>query len=311
MTTKLICTLSFLIILSACNQTQNNAADKSYSDTTLVKKSTTSEAVLKEYQKFVSKLDTLNVETATVAANKYQDLFQKEDVSVRDKGFIIFNNHYEKLDRGINEVHEKDTTDFDPLIMVDISGKSLPVSQKLKDYDEKLKKNGFQVSSTEGMSYIQQDRDFIAKWFYSYVSPQMKEYLQQLNKENKEGFQEDAGLAIEAKQYVNRIVWWDKFIQKNQGFPLIDEAKEHRKYLLTFLLIGMDNSPILSYETNTLDDYYSTAYTYLQNSYPNSETNKIVNPYFKALLQNDNKKATTLLNDYKKKGVIVDFGEGL
>lgn len=307
---KFFYTLFLLFIFFSCDQPKDTKADKSQADTTIVATSATSTNALNEYQLFISKLDTFNVETATMAAKKYQELFVNEDLELKDKGFAIFNAHYERLDRNINELHEKDTTNFDPLIMLDASGKALPIPAKLKVYNDKLKRNGFEVSSTEGMSYIQQDRDFIAKWFYSYVSPTMKAYLQQLNKENKEGFQEDAGLTIEAKQYVNRLIWWDNFIQNNAKFLLINEAKEHRKYLLTFFVIGMDNSPVVDYETNKLDDYYKAAYTYLQNSYPNSETNKIVNPYFKALLQNDSQKATAILNDYKKKGIIIDFGEG-
>jgi hypothetical protein len=226
----------------------------------------------------------------------------------KDKGFLIFNRHYEKLEKNINELHQKDTINFDALIFLDASGKGLPLSQEVKDYNERLKKNGFQVASSEGISYIKTDRDFIAQWFYSYVSPTMKDYLQQLNKENKEGFQEDAGLSIEAKQYAERLAWWDDFIRQNQSFILIQEAKEYRKELLTFFLLGMDNSPVMDYATNKVTDYYKTAYTYLQENYPNTETNKLVNPYFEFLLQNDTKRASLLLNNYKRQGIILDFG---
>jgi hypothetical protein len=311
MTKKNIFTIFLLAILLACNQAKKKTQSTTQPDTTDVAVTATPHNTVVEYQNYVSGLDTFDVETATEAAKKYQELFKGEDVAARDKGFIIFNNHYESLDRTINKLHEKDTTDFEPLITLDASEDNLPVPQKLRAYSEKLKRNGFVVSSTEGMSYIQQDRDFIIKWFYSFVSPVTKEYLQQVNKENKQGFQEDAGLTIEAEEYVNRLVWWENFIRENPDFPLVAKAKDHRKYLLTFFLEGMDNAPVITYETNTLDDYYKTAYSYLQSKFPNSETNKVVNPYFKALLQKDNKKATSLLNDYRKKGVIVDFAGNL
>ena len=294
--------LSLFIILFSCRQAQKHNATQS----TIVESPAIND-VLREYELHNSNLDTLNVETATIAAEKYLELFAKQNVNIRDKGFIIFNHYYEKLDRNINVLHEKDTTDFSPLIMLDTSGRSLAVSQKLKDYSQGLKRNGFQVSSTEGESYIQQDRDFIEKWFYSHVSPVMKAYLKQLNKENKEGFQEDAGLTIEPKQYVNRLVWWENFVLKNNNFYFVTEAKENRKFLLTFFLIGMENSPVLSFETNELDDYYKTAYSYLQNTFSNSQTNRIVNPYFKALSQKDTIKAASLIEEYKRKDVIKDF----
>lgn len=311
MTMKYSYALLFLLTLFACNRSQNKTVDNSQSGPTQMVNSATSSDAIKDYQLFVSKLDTFNVETVTTAAKKYQSLFKNEDSELKDKGFSIFNAYYDRLDKNVNELHENDTTNFDPLIMLDASGKSIPIPKKLKDYNDRLKRNGFEVSSTEGISYIQKDRDFIEKWFYSFVSSSMKEYLQQLNKESKEGFQEDAGLTIAAQQYADRLVWWDNFIQKYPTFHMIENAKKHRKELLTFFVIGMDNSPVLDYETNKLAHYYKNAYTYLQSNYPSSETNKVVNPYFKALLQNDKAKGSALLNKYKKSGVIIDFGENL
>ncbi len=303
-TMKTSYSLFILFILFSCNQSNDTKADKSIESTPIGSNATNA---ISEYQHFISQLDTSNVQTATIAAKKYQELFTNEPPEIKDKAFVIFNAHYERLDRTINALHEKDTTNFDPLISLDASGKALPISEKLKAYNDKLKRNGFEVSSSEGISYIMQDRDFFANWFYSYVSPTMKAYLLQLNKENKEGFGEDAGLIIDPKQFVDRLVWWEDFIKNDTLFILRNEAKERKKDLLTFFVNGMDNSPIVDYATNKINDYYRKAYSYLQDTYPNSETNKVVNPYFKALSTMNNKKASEILNDYKKKGIIFSF----
>lgn len=296
-------TLFFLIFLWGCHHTQKNETNTTISDTTKTVSLIQSPDKLSEYQLFVSKLDTSDVETATIAAKEYVELFQTQEVNIRDKAFLIFNTHYEKLAKNINDLPLKDPLNFD----ADAAEKSLPASNKQRNYKNTLRRNGFEIISAEGDSYIQQDRKFITKQFYSYVSPTMKDYLERINQEMKERFADDASLTIEAKQYVNRLIWWENFIQSSSDFILLDKAKEERKYYLTFFIQGMDNTPVISYETKTLEDYYMTAYTYLQNNFPNSETNKIVSPYFKALLQNDQRKATSIINEYKKEGVILNF----
>jgi hypothetical protein len=297
----------FLATLLACGQTQDKTINIVQADKTLKATTTNPKDALNEYQRFFLKLDTLSVETVTTAAKKYQEVFSSEDVETRDEGYIIFNSYYLRLTESINVAHAKDTTNFEPLIFLDASGKSLPISLKLKAYSDRLTRNGFQISSTEGMSYIKQDREYIEKWFYKHVSTTMKSYLQQLNKENKEGFQEDAGLTIEPKQFVDRLNWWDNFILNNLNFALVNAAVEHRKQLLTTFLVGMDNSPIIDYDTNKLSEYFKIAYTYLQNNYPNSETNKATKPYFKALLKGQNANANALISRYKTGGIILDF----
>ena len=168
---------------------------------------------LSQYDGFLATLDTLHVESATVAAKKYKLFFKNEDVKIRDEGFVLFTNYYERLEASLNTLHERDSIDYEPLYMIDSNGKELPAPKRLKQYNDKLKSNGFQIGFTEGYSYIQENRDFISKWFYGFVSSTMKKYLEQLNKENKEGFQDDAALIIEPKQYVNRLVgqvYWRK-----------------------------------------------------------------------------------------------------
>lgn len=280
--------------------------------TTKEKQSTSTKEIetsrLVEYNLFLSRLDSLDVQTSTLAASKFEELFKDEaNKNIIDKAYISFNLYYEKLDRNINETHEKDTTNYDSLIFLSDSEKRPKLSKHLQDYERKLKANGFEVSSTEGITFIQQDRDFIAARFYDYVSLTMKEYLVQLNKENKEGFSEDAGLILSPKQFVDRLIWWEKFLDKHPDFILVEEAKERRKHLLTFLIIGMENTYVVSYEDGSLEDYYQEAYSYLERTYPTSIANRFVNPYYKALLKKDQSASKRLVRNYEEKGIISKF----
>jgi len=244
-------------------------------------------------------------ESSAFSANKFTALFNEQDQQTCDTAFILFNNYYEKLTNSLDELHFKDTTIKYDSLLTD-SGKYLhQISGKLLSYAQRLKNNGFKVYMSEGDTYIGPDLDFIAKWFYSYVSPTMKEYLIQLNKENKEGFSEDAGLTISARTFIDRTVWWEKFTIKNPNCIISKDAESNWKSYLGSLIYGMDNSPVIDLDKNTISDYYMAAYTYVQNSYPNTQTNRLIAPYFKLLLQKNNSKADQLKKEYEKKKNIL------
>lgn len=301
MKTKNIYFISLLLItIFACNRQKNSNNGSTQQDSTL---HTTDK--LEAYQTFINQLDSFSVESATLAAKKYQELFSDQDQDTNDKAYIIFDSYYKKLTNSLNATLEKDTVDYSPLFLQNND----PVSQNLKDYQKKLKENGFQVASIEGMAYIEQDRDFVLKWFENKVSATMREYLQEKNKENKEGFMKDAGLVISGKQYVNRLIWLEKFTKDHNSFYFADDLKQQRKRLLAFFLTGVDNTPLFVYSTRNLNPYYKGAYTYLQNTFPNSETNHIVSPYFQALQTGNNKKADELIAEYKRKQLIEDLSK--
>jgi len=240
-----------------------------------------------------------------MAVKKFIELFAKQDQSTCDSAFFIFNGYYAKLRNGFEDLPERDTTiKFDSLF-TDSAKTNHQFSPNLTQYAEKLKTNGFKIYMSEGDYYIGQDLDFIAKWFYAYVSPQMREYLNQLNKENKQGFSDDAELIIDPVQFASRTVWWEKFAAKYPHFIESGNATENWKSYLGSLLLGMDNSPILDFYKKTISDYYKTAYTYIQNNYPDTQTNKLVSPYFKMLLQKQNGNADKLINKYGKEGKIL------
>lgn len=271
-------------------------------------KKTRTSSALNEYKIFVSTLDSTNLETTTTAAKKFIELFKSEtDTCVRDSGFILFDNYYTQICNNLNDTSNKNLSDS--LIMRDTLGNQISVSEKLKNYEILLKNNGFEVASAEGMAYIKQNRELIANYFYNYVSTPMKKYLIEVNKETKEGFSEDAGLVIEPKAYVDRLIFWENFLRENPNFIYQNLIEEKQKWLLTFFLYGMENAPVMwnnAEEGNSLNGYYKTAYSYLENSYPISETNKIVNPYFKFLLQNQENKADSIRKCYEIKKLIYN-----
>jgi uncharacterized protein (UPF0297 family) len=293
--------LLFLTMIFSCSQQQNNSKNIETSTPENTKN------VVNQYASFLAGLDPTNINTIPVAMNKYQELFKDEIIESKDSAFVLFDSYYQKVDESANDLMTKDTTNFDAFVMLDENGNSLPLSKKLRDYQDKITQNGFEIASSEGAAYIKQNRDFITKGFYDFVTPTMKEYLEQLNKENKEGFSEDGGIAIEPKEYIDRVIWWENFIEKNKNFIQLAKCNENRKYLLTFLMTGLDNTPLISDENNEIEDFYKTAYSYLQSAFPNSQTNKMIAPYFAALINKDKVKTAKILKGYKQQKLIEDF----
>ncbi|SHM17464.1 hypothetical protein SAMN05216524_1011055 [Mucilaginibacter sp. OK098] len=294
-------------MLAACKgpaKTSTTASAKKDSLATPAKaKSVYNVQLLDIYSKYLEGLDTLQMEETTTAAKKYTELFKDQDKNTCDSAFFIFDKYYGKLNSAIDDLHAKDTTlHYDSLLMDNVAHQHL--SAQLSLYAKRLKTNGFKVLMTEGDTYIGQDLDFLEKWFSPIVSPVMKEYIARLNKDDKEGFQEDAGLTISIVQLASRTVWWEQFAAKYPDAITATLATNYWKGYLGTLLEGMDNTPVMDYENKTISDDYKTAYTYVQNKYPGTKTNNIIAPYFKLLLQKNKQKADDLIKQYQVKKII-------
>lgn len=301
-----------LFLFYSCKDTNSNEQKKNTKEKTLLISKgdlTTTNILLEKYSLYLNNLDDSDANSSTNAVLKFKELFKVEDKELNDNAIVLFNGFYERLDSKLNELHEKDTTNYEPLVLLILNDKKPKISKKLLEYKQKLNKNGFDVSQEEGITYIQKDRDFISKNFFNYVSQTMKEYLAQVNKENKEGFASDAGLIISPIDFAERMIWYENFIKINSKFYFIANCNENYKNLLTYSIIGMDNSPVFDNETNKLSEYYDEMYVYLIKKHNNSKTTNILRPYYLALKNNQSKVVEKILDEYKSKKIIFDYSE--
>ena len=250
--------------------------------------------VLSQYSSFLGSLSDTVLTNTVVAAKRFSELFKGQDKNTCDSGYLMFENYHLALNGKLDEMHSKDGIGYDS-VFTDTTQFPARLSLRLAE----LKENGFYVGSSEGMTFIQPDFDFVAKWFYGKVSPVMKTYLVQQNKEDKERFSEDAGLMITPKQLAQRVVWWEDFFMNNPYSLITPRAKANWIMYLDVLLSGMDNSPVVEYADNTISPDYQMAYKYMQRSHPISESNKFVAPYYELLLKKDKNGADRLLKQYR------------
>jgi len=260
--------------------------------------------LLNEYASFIDSISSPRIENSTIAAKKYQSLFKSAGADIRDTAFTIFDKYYERLTDKLDNSAERESIDLDTYFAYSTSHPKVP--QKVAQYVKRLTQNGFRVGEEEGMCYIQQDRDFVATWFYNYVSPVMKKYLIQLNKENKLIYMEDAGITINYDELVDRALWWEQFVKNQPYFIAKKSAVANQRTYLTLLIEGSDNTWVMDPETKKLDDYFKKAYADVENKSPSSDVGKTVIPYYHLLLNGQTASADSLLRDYRKRNIIGD-----
>lgn len=296
-----------LIVLCACSHKKQPSAETKHAvkankpaKTSIINKPQYTNPLFNQYVVFIKSLNFTDPENATTAAGRYVELFKGQAPAACDTAFLIFSAYYDKLDKTLDDIHYDRTDRSDTILMRKVKPGKLPA--KVAKYLRHLNDNGFTIIMEEGDTYVGQDRDFISKWFYESVSPVMKAYLEQLNKENKAVYMEDASIIISAKQLVDREIWWEQFVKENSGFISITDASVNQKSYLQALLQGTDNTWVMD-DQNRLSDYFKEAYNYLLDKYPSSAAAKLVAPYYAFLKEGHRYRADSLMNVYKKEGV--------
>ncbi|RYY67394.1 MAG: hypothetical protein EOO12_01255 [Chitinophagaceae bacterium] len=262
-----------------------------------------------DYKAFLGGLDASDVGSVTKAAQQYAPAFAKRPVVQRDSGYALFEAFYNRVDSAINAGMDRDTTNYEPLTDEEVRGIPNPVSPGLKAKNDRLRANGFRVTSSEGTPFFEKDRAWLVPHFYKYLSPQMTQYLDQLRKEDDQRFADDAAVLISATEFADRAVWWENFEKATPRFPLRASVERIRKGYLTALMQGMDNSPVRDFETGRLSSYYDEAWRNLVTHYPNSDAAHLLLPYQAAWQRADTAAANALLRTYRGSGQIDDWGD--
>jgi len=292
-----------VVLIICCKGKKNDSTSDAEGD------SNTSAIVsdpLPAYRAFISSLDTNDIHSVSKASAKFTDLFNGADSAKADSAYVLFHHLYNKVGSAVNEEHLKDTTNYNDYVGI-VLKKHQKQTPKKDKFIKGLKENGFTLGMSEGMTYVKQKRGFLATVFYPHVSAAMKQYLQQVDKENEEGFVEDAGLEIIPSKLVDRIVVWEDFLNNYPSFPFAEEIKNTNRGYTTFLLEGIDNTPLMEYDSKKLSDDYRQAYEHAEIAYPNAAITTAIKPYYQALQKGDNTTAKKLLSQYRKQGLIYDY----
>lgn len=295
---------AFVLFLASCKSGDEKRTDR-VADSSIVG-TTVSTNAIKRYDSLISALDTTNVQSVSIAANQFDRFFAGVDTITADSAYQAFEVLYAKVGDFLNETHLKDGADYSSYLEEDQT-KNLERTPQKDAFVKKLTDNGYTLDMSEGMTYIRQKRKALSHYFYPHVSNAMRLYLEQMDKENEEGFVEDAGLMVTPLVLAERLLWRENFLKKHPNFCFSKELNETGRGYMTFLLEGIDNTPLLSYETHQIDDKFKEAYEEVLKSYPNSQLASIIRPYYEALKSKNKDKQKQLLKQYKKQQCIYDY----
>ncbi len=243
-----------------------------------------------DYTKFLATLDDKDIKSLSKAIDYFNEKLKGIDIKIIDQCYVKFQEFYEKVTSKVDEEfiakkEEEQIVIYETMFPNEGNSGAKP-TQAQKDYVELLKTNGLKVCTVEGTFYICKNEKTVFDKIKDIVSPVMKEYLDQKQKESEEGYAGDAGLYISPKQIAERIIFWENFIKKNADFVYIKEQKDSVTYMTLDLLSGMDNTPVFDYETNKLTDSFKEGYKFVIEKHPDTDLGKIIKEYY-AILEKD------------------------
>jgi len=282
--------LAFSLLLTAC---VSNNKEEQGTDSTSVENSTEYSLTTSEkLEDYILALDSSDVESISKATAKFKEISDKKDTLENDKSVALLMNLIDKVSMYASSVFEEGVN-YRPLLNIEFDGGTAAVPKDLEKAYEKINQNGLRVLETEGMFDLEANPLYLQENYYPYISSNFEILLQQLGRENIEGFSHDAAISIPFQTLVQRTIWWEDFARNTEGTVAGYKAQELYNRYFTTLTIGMDNTPTI--ESQQISPYFQDAYTYLKEVSPNSETYKKLELYINLLQEQKIDDAKALL----------------
>ncbi|GAB6181336.1 hypothetical protein JCM14036_26550 [Desulfotomaculum defluvii] len=169
---------------------------------------------------------------------------------------------------------------------------------ELKELLQKTKNSGYKVETAEGTFFPILDYQFYKK-YSDYVTPDMKSYIEIMAVESAEVPAKDAALVIGWDEVVKRTLTQEKFINTYKDSVKLKDVKQlYNKYII-FVLYGLNNTPLFSYDSNTVDLKALEAYNNAVKNGDTSDFLHILQNYLNIIGKNNNK-LTTEVENYRR-----------
>jgi len=251
--------------------------------------------LLVNFRAYLDKLHKNDLASISHASNEFRKNFSAAVPVIKDSAFIEFRSFYYDV---INNYYETLLNNQELVNKLNDQKNEDPQVQQLKIA---LNQNGLRLSKTEGGYYIDEKPDYLYNNFNNFVSRDINEFLLIRSKELEEGFSEDAKLLISYKSLGDRIITWEKYLNKYPASPLSAEAKfSYHLYLNTFIT-GLDNSPVAN-EDILLPEMKNVYLDYI-NRNNNSESGKIVEKFY-TIISNNNFHLSSAPDDFYNENQI-------
>ncbi|OPX87639.1 MAG: hypothetical protein A4E53_02418 [Pelotomaculum sp. PtaB.Bin104] len=252
---------------------------------------------------------------ANTIMNDFQALIQK-DSSVEEVAGFINNNissvSEEDASKMVDQfeiIQKKNLPQFE--IMFDEDGmqdkinseyKAVTAQSDIKDSElkellAKTKNSGYKVETAEGFFFPIIDYEFY-KNFSSYVTPDVKDYIDIMAEESDKVPAKDAALVIGWDEVLKRALSQEKFINTHKDSVKVNDVKELYKKYVTFALYGLNNTPLFRYDSKILDPKAKEVYLDAVTNPGDSRFLKTLNGFLD-LVKNNNCKLADEVEQYR------------
>ena len=192
-----------------------------------------------------------------------------------------------------SEIQQKLWTDFGGTTDLEILKES--TDEEISDLAVQTLNRKYKLISSEG--YIWPIVDYSAyKQYYSYLSNQMKDYIDIMAEESDEPSVSDAGLTISLDEYVERIISLYDFEAKYPGFARIYYIINMLNGKLWVYMGGIDNTPVFDFNGKVLperlEDFKKNSTRFAGTGFSDK-----INEYLD-LLKSQGYKRTDVISDY-------------
>jgi hypothetical protein len=172
---------------------------------------------------------------------------------------------------------------------------------ELKKLLTETKDMGYKVETAEGMFFPIMNYEYMKK-FSPYASDDMKAYIDIMAVETNKVPAKDAALVIGWDEVIQRAMTQENFIKKYGSSARIESMRELQKKYLTFMLFGLNNTPLFSYDTKTMDPEAKETYTEAVKDNADSELMQLLGEYME-ILEKSNYKLSDIADKFRKDAV--------
>jgi len=190
----------------------------------------------------------------------------------QDKIVVDYLNTYTKLTNEFNDILFK-KSNYDSLNTLVYLNKD-KIYQCAIDFKNQVETNGFSISSSEGMIYIEQNTTFIKSESTELLDSVSIEFLNNYCLEIDTICCEDAGIRISEEELINRVLNWGNLIEKASGTKYLEIARSEFYSNLSLIYMGLDNTPSFDWTTGKFN---KNSFNYMQKvieQFPNSKAAK-------------------------------------
>ncbi len=220
-------------------------------------------------------IEFMDKNIASVSKENASKMIEELEKTQRNRLLELEDKYYngETIQSSLNKVYKPE---------FDLNKLDTIQDAELKSLLEETRDMGYKVETAEGTYFPIMNYEYL-KRFSPYATDDMKDYIDIMAVETNKVPAKDAALMIGWDEVVERALAQESFIKKYGSSSKIESMKELQKKYLTFMLYGLNNTPLFSYDTKVMDPEAKEAYMKAIKDNADSELMQIINKYMEVL----------------------------